>query len=67
MLEVKNPWDQKVLQRISFKIQQDIEKILELAKKNSLKKSLDFNQIRRIDVLENFSKLFLQILMNLQY
>ena len=57
MLEVKNPWDQKVLQKISFQNSKDIEKILELAKKNSLKKGLDFNQIRRIDVLENFFKI----------
>ena len=57
MLEVKNPWDQKVLQKISFQNSKDIEKILELAKNNSLKKGLDFNQIRRIDVLENFFKI----------
>ena len=57
MLEVKNPWNQKVLQKISFQNSKDIEKILELAKKNSLKKGLDFNQIRRIDVLENFFKI----------
>ena len=55
MLEVKNPWDQKkVLQRISFQNSKDIEKILELAKKNSVKRLRFFNQIRRIDVLENF-------------
>ena len=57
MLEVKNPWNQKVLQKISFQNSKDIEKILELAKNNSLKKGLDFNQIRRIDVLENFFKI----------
>ena len=57
MLEVKNPWDQKVLQKISFQNSKDIEKILELAKKNSLKKGLDFDKIRRIDVLENFFKI----------
>ena len=57
MLEVKNPWDQKVLQKISFQNSKDIEKILELAKKNSLKKGLDFDQIRRIEVLENFFKI----------
>ena len=57
MLEVKNPWDQKVLQKISFQNSKDIEKILESAKKNSQKKGLDFNQIRRIDVLENFFKI----------
>ena len=57
MLEVKNPWDQKVLQKISFQNSKDIEKILELAKNNSLKKGLDFNQIKRIDVLENFFKI----------
>ena len=42
MLEVKNPWDQKVLQKISFQNSKDIEKILELAKKELSKKRLRF-------------------------
>ena len=58
MLEVKNPWDQKVLQKISFQNSKDIEKILELAKKNSLKKGLDFNQIKGLMSLKIFQNYF---------
>ena len=54
MLKVKTPWDQKVIQEIEFQKTKDIEVILESAKKNSLKKGLDFNLIKRIEVLENF-------------
>ena len=57
MLEVKAPWDQKVIQKIGFQKTNDIEDILESAKTNSLKKGSDFNIIQRIDVLENFCKL----------
>lgn len=56
MLKVKTPWDQKVIQEIEFQKTNDIEVILESAKKNSLKKGLDFNLIKRIEVLENFFK-----------
>ena len=57
MLKVKNPWDQKVIQEIEFQKTNDIEVILESAKKNSLKKGLDFNLMKRIEVLENFFKI----------
>ena len=56
MLEVRAPWDQKVIQKIKYQKTNDIEKILELASKNSLKKGSDFSLIKRIEVLESFYK-----------
>ncbi len=56
MLEVRAPWDQKVIQKIKYQKENDIEKILELASKNSLKKGADFSLIKRIEVLESFYK-----------
>ena len=57
MLEIKAPWDQRVIEKIKFQKPCQIEEILESAKTNSLKKGSDFNIIQRIDVLENFCKL----------
>ncbi|MAZ08020.1 MAG: aldehyde dehydrogenase [Rickettsiales bacterium] len=57
MLKVKTPWNQKLIQEIEFHTPNDLEVILESANKNSLKKGLDFNLIKRIDVLENFFKI----------
>ena len=56
MLEVRAPWDQKIIQKIKYQKANDIEKILELASKNSLKKGADFSLIKRIEVLESFYK-----------
>ena len=57
MLKVKTPWDQKVIQEIEFQKPNDIEVILNSANQNSLKKGLDFNLMKRIDVLESFCKI----------
>ena len=57
MLEIKAPWDQKVIEKIKFQKPNQIEEILESAKANSLKKGSDFNIIQRIEVLESFCKL----------
>ena len=56
MLEIKAPWDQRVIEKIKFQKPNQIEEILESAKTNSLKKGSDFNIIQRIDVLESFNK-----------
>ena len=60
MLEVRAPWDQKVIQKIKYQKANDIDKILELASKNSLKKGADFSLIKRIEVLESFYKSILK-------
>ena len=57
MLEIKAPWDQKIIQKIKCQKANDIEQILDVASKNSLKKGADFSLINRIDVLESFYKI----------
>ena len=57
MLKVRAPWDQRVIEKIKLQKSHEIEEILESAKKNSLKKGLDFKLIQRIEVLEHFCRL----------
>ena len=57
MLEIKAPWDLRLIEKIKSQKSHEIEEILESIKKNSLKKGSDFNLIQRIDVLESFCKL----------
>ena len=57
MLEIRAPWDLRLIEKIKSQKSHEIEVILESAKKSSLKKGSDFNLIQRIDVLESFCKL----------
>ncbi len=55
MLEVKSPWNQKVIEKIDFDNEKKIESILQKAHKSSLSKGHDFPIKDRIEVLEKFS------------
>ena len=56
MLEIKSPWDLKIIDKVNFQTEGEIEKYLEISKEISLKKGLDFLPKERIDVLKKFSE-----------
>ena len=56
MLEVKSPWNLKVLDKVAFNNANDIENIVSKAHKTSTLKGLDFPIKDRINVLEKFAR-----------
>lgn len=56
MLEIKSPWNQKILEKIPQNNDSQIEGILEEAYKVSKNKGLDFPPDERIKVLKKFSE-----------
>ena len=59
MLEVKSPWNQKLLGKIEHNKAEEIESIIQKAYEKSLSKGLDFPLKDRIQILTTFSALFL--------
>ena len=56
MLEVRSPWDLKVIKKIKCHGENEIEKIISSAHKTALEKAENFPKIDRIKILNNFSK-----------
>ena len=56
MLEVRSPWDLKVIKKIKCHGENEIEKIISSAHKTALEKSMNFPKKDRIAILNNFSK-----------
>ena len=56
MLEVKSPWNEKILEKVPQNNDGQIEKILAKASIASKNKGLDFPPDERIKVLKKFSQ-----------
>ena len=56
MLEVKSPWNHKLLGKIEYNNAEEIESIIQQAYKKSLSKGLDFPLKDRIQILTTFSE-----------
>ncbi len=56
MLEVKSPWNNKMIGTVNTCDQKDIEKILNSAANVSKSKGSDFSPLKRIEILKKFCK-----------
>ena len=54
MLEVRSPWDLKIIKKIKCHGENEIEKIISSAHKTALEKAMNFPKKDRIDILNNF-------------